>query len=77
MVFQNYALYPNITVEQNISFEFKLSTKLKSVEINEQIKEIARMHSIEELLEDRPSEFSGGQQRVALGRVIILSTKRY
>ena len=72
MVFQNYALYPHMTVRKNIGFPLRLSTKKSSDEINAEVEEVAAMLGIEELLDDKPKELSGGQQqRVALGRAII------
>lgn len=72
MVFQNYALYPNMTVEENISFGLKMSSEEPAESIRQQAHETATMMGIEELLEDKPSELSGGQrQRVALGRAIV------
>ncbi|GAA0682998.1 ABC transporter ATP-binding protein [Natronoarchaeum mannanilyticum] len=72
MVFQNYALYPHMSVRKNIGFPLRLSTKQSTDEINEEVKDVAEMLGIEELLGDKPKELSGGQQqRVALGRAII------
>jgi len=72
MVFQNYALYPHMTVRENLGFGLKLTTDLSEAAIDEQAREIAEMLSIEELLNDKPKTLSGGQQqRVALGRAII------
>jgi len=72
MVFQNYALYPHMTVRKNIGFPLRLSTKQSTEAINERVEEVAEMLGIEELLGDQPKELSGGQQqRVALGRAII------
>ncbi|RDI69824.1 ABC transporter ATP-binding protein [Halopelagius longus] len=72
MVFQNYALYPHMTVRKNIGFPLRLSTKQSSDEIDRQVEDVAELLGIEELLDDKPKELSGGQQqRVALGRAII------
>jgi len=72
MVFQNYALYPHMTVRKNIGFPLRLSTKQSTEAINERVEQVAEMLGIEELLGDQPKELSGGQQqRVALGRAII------
>ena len=72
MVFQNYALYPHMTVRQNIGFGLKLSTSLPSAEIDQKVDGVAEMLGITELLNDKPKELSGGQQqRVALGRAIV------
>ena len=72
MVFQNYALYPNMTVEENMSFGLKMSTDMSSDEIEEAVTSAAEMMDIDMLLDDKPGELSGGQQqRVALGRAIV------
>lgn len=72
MVFQNYALYPHMSVRGNLGFPLRLSTKQSSDEIDEKVDSVARLLGIEELLTDKPKELSGGQQqRVALGRAII------
>lgn len=72
MVFQNYALYPHMTVRENIGFGLKLSSKLSSSEIKTKVEEVAEMLGITELLNDKPKALSGGQQqRVALGRAIV------
>jgi multiple sugar transport system ATP-binding protein len=71
MVFQNYALYPHMTVAQNIAFSLKLSKRPKR-EISERVQETAKLLGLEELLDRRPKQLSGGQkQRVAMGRAII------
>ena len=72
MVFQNYALYPNMTVKENMSFGLKMSTDLDGDEIERQVESAAEMMGIDALLDNRPGELSGGQQqRVALGRAIV------
>ncbi len=72
MVFQNYALYPNMTVRENMSFGLQMSTDLSDEEIDERVTEAAEMMGIDELLDNTPGEMSGGQQqRVALGRAIV------
>ncbi|WP_246999745.1 ABC transporter ATP-binding protein [Halosolutus gelatinilyticus] len=72
MVFQNYALYPHMTVGKNIGFPLRLSTKLSSDEIDAEVHSVAELLGIEDLLDQKPRELSGGQQqRVALGRAII------
>jgi multiple sugar transport system ATP-binding protein len=72
MVFQNYALYPNMTVEENMSFGLKMSTDLSKAEIEEEVTATAEMMGIGNLLDNTPGELSGGQQqRVALGRAIV------
>jgi multiple sugar transport system ATP-binding protein len=71
MVFQNYALYPHMTVYQNMAFGLKLR-KFKKAEIDKRVREAADILGINELLERRPKALSGGQrQRVAVGRAIV------
>ena len=75
MVFQNYALYPHLTVRQNIMFpleNLKGKDKLTKDEMNEKVLEAAKLVQIEELLDRKPSEMSGGQQqRVAIARALV------
>jgi multiple sugar transport system ATP-binding protein len=71
MVFQSYALYPHMTVRQNLAFGLE-NTKLPRSEIEERIADAARMLDIGNLLGRRPGQLSGGQrQRVAIGRAIV------
>jgi multiple sugar transport system ATP-binding protein len=71
MVFQNYALYPHMTVAQNIAFSLKLA-KAPRDEIRKRVRETAQLLGLEQLLDRRPKQLSGGQrQRVAMGRAII------
>jgi len=71
MVFQDYALYPHMTVYQNMAFGLKLSKHPKA-EIDQRVKEAADILGIEDLLNRKPRELSGGQrQRVAVGRAIV------
>ncbi|MDH8676824.1 sn-glycerol-3-phosphate ABC transporter ATP-binding protein UgpC [Fusibacter bizertensis] len=71
MVFQNYALYPHMTVYDNMAFGLKLQKTPKD-EIKERIEKTARILDIEQLLTRKPKQLSGGQrQRVALGRAIV------
>ena len=71
MVFQNYALYPHMTVEQNIGFSLKMAGFSKQ-KVAERVAVAARTLQVEELLKRRPSQLSGGQrQRVAIGRAIV------
>ena len=71
MVFQNYALYPHMTVFKNMAFGLKLR-KVPKTEITQRVDNAARILGIEELLDRKPSALSGGQrQRVALGRAIV------
>jgi len=75
MVFQNYALYPHMTVYENMAFGLKLK-KVPKAEIDERVKNAAKILEIEHLLERRPKALSGGQrQRVALGRAIVREPK--
>jgi multiple sugar transport system ATP-binding protein len=71
MVFQSYALYPHMTVRQNISFSMRVAKMPKDV-IAKRTEEVARMLQLEQLLERRPAQLSGGQrQRVAIGRALV------
>jgi multiple sugar transport system ATP-binding protein len=71
MVFQSYALYPHMTVEQNLAFGLKLR-KLPKSEISERVHSAAQTLEIEEFLKRKPRALSGGQrQRVAMGRAIV------
>jgi multiple sugar transport system ATP-binding protein len=71
MVFQNYALYPHMTVRENMAFPLKLQ-KLPADEIKSRVDEAARILELEDLLERKPAAMSGGQrQRVAMGRAIV------
>ena len=71
MVFQNYALYPHMTVSRNIGFGLKLR-KFPKDEIRRRVEQIARVLGLAELLEKKPRQLSGGQrQRVAMGRAIV------
>jgi multiple sugar transport system ATP-binding protein len=75
MVFQNYALYPHMSVEENISFSLRLK-KVGSAEIQERVKKTSEMLGLDDLLHRKPKQLSGGQrQRVALGRAIIREPK--
>ena len=75
MVFQNYALYPHMTVFDNIAFGLKLR-KFSKEEIKKRVSDAADILELEELLERRPRQLSGGQkQRVALGRAIVRQPK--
>ncbi len=75
MVFQNYALYPHMTIYENIGFGLKMR-KVPKDEIDRKVKEVAKLLGIEEYLKKKPKEMSGGQrQRVALGRAIVREPK--
>ncbi|HEY8472119.1 MAG TPA: sn-glycerol-3-phosphate ABC transporter ATP-binding protein UgpC [Natronosporangium sp.] len=71
MVFQSYALYPNMTVRENMSFPLRLA-KLDKATIEQKVQEAARVLELENLLDRKPAALSGGQrQRVAMGRAIV------
>jgi multiple sugar transport system ATP-binding protein len=75
MVFQNYALYPHMTVYENMSFGLRLK-KFPKPEIKERVENAARILDITDLLGRRPKQLSGGQrQRVAMGRAIVRNPK--
>jgi len=75
MVFQNYALYPHMTVYDNMAFGLKIR-KFDKAEIEQRVREAAKILDIEELLERKPKALSGGQrQRVAVGRAIVRQPK--
>ena len=75
MVFQNYALYPHMTVYDNMAFGLKIR-KLPKEEIDQRVREAAKLLDIEALLERKPKALSGGQrQRVAVGRAIVRNPK--
>jgi multiple sugar transport system ATP-binding protein len=75
MVFQNYALYPHMTVHENMSFGLRLK-KFPKDEINRRVDEAAHILDIIELLDRKPKQLSGGQrQRVAMGRAIVRNPK--
>ncbi|MBU0983718.1 MAG: ABC transporter ATP-binding protein [candidate division Zixibacteria bacterium] len=71
LVFQNYSLYPHMTVEKNLGFPLSVAHVAKN-EIKQRVRAVATMLGLDERLQDRPGQLSGGQrQRVALGRAII------
>ncbi|MGH2765478.1 MAG: ABC transporter ATP-binding protein, partial [Actinomycetota bacterium] len=71
MVFQNYALYPHMTVYENMGFGLKLQ-KVDKAEIDRRVREAAQVLGLSELLDKKPRNLSGGQrQRVAMGRAIV------
>ena len=75
MVFQNYALYPHMTVAENMSFGLRLK-RFPKAEIKTRVDEAARILDITELLDRKPKALSGGQrQRVAMGRAIVRHPK--
>jgi multiple sugar transport system ATP-binding protein len=77
MVFQSYALYPHMTVRQNLAYGLKVRRSPKP-EIAERVDRVARLLRLEELLDRRPAALSGGQrQRVAMGRAIVREPKAF
>jgi ABC-type sugar transport system ATPase subunit len=77
MVFQNYALYPHLTVRENVAMGLKLR-KFPAKQIEERVAEAARMLGLSELLDRKPSALSGGQrQRVALARCLVRQPKLF
>lgn len=71
MVFQSYALYPHMSVRQNLSFGLE-NSRMERAEINRRVDDAARLLQIDKLLDRRPGQLSGGQrQRVAIGRAIV------
>ena len=77
MVFQNYALYPHMTVRENMSFGLRMR-KTPKAEIEQRVADAAEILSLESLLDRRPKQLSGGQrQRVAVGRAIVRKPKAF
>src|ERR1700731_4558991 len=77
MVFQNYALYPHMTVEQNLAFGLQLRKTPKS-EIKRRVNEAAKMLGLDQYLKRKPAALSGGQrQRVAMGRAIVREPRAF
>src|SRR5690625_1711664 len=79
MVFQNYALYPHLTVYENIAFPLRLTTgQYSEQEIDERVREASALLELDEHLERKPANLSGGQrQRVAMGRAIVRRAKAF
>ena len=76
-VFQNYALYPHMTVFENLGFALRLQ-KVPKIEIQDRVAEVARLLEIDTQLQQKPQQLSGGQrQRVALGRAIVRRPKLF
>ena len=76
MVFQNYALYPHMTVYENLAFALRLKKQLSKAEIDQKVREAAEILDIAEYLNRKPKALSGGQrQRVASGRAIVRNPK--
>jgi len=77
MVFQSYALYPHMTVRQNIAFPLTLA-KMKKAEITRKVEDTAKILDLTEVLDRKPAQLSGGQrQRVAMGRAIVRQPKAF
>ncbi len=77
MVFQSYALYPHMTVRDNMGFALKLA-KVDAAEIDQKVREAARVLDLEQHLDRKPANLSGGQrQRVAMGRAIVRNPKAF
>jgi multiple sugar transport system ATP-binding protein len=77
MVFQSYALYPHMTVRQNIAFPLTLA-KMKKADIAQKVEDTAKILDLTNLLDRKPSQLSGGQrQRVAMGRAIVRHPKAF
>jgi multiple sugar transport system ATP-binding protein len=78
MVFQNYALYPHLTVYENIAFPLRLSKQFSEKEIDEKVRQASELLELDEHLERRPANLSGGQrQRVAMGRAIVRQAEAF
>src|SRR5919197_5848127 len=77
MVFQNYALYPHMTVRDNMAFALKLA-KVDRAEIDRKVEEAAKLLELTQLLDRKPANLSGGQrQRVAMGRAIVRNPQAF
>ena len=77
MVFQNYALYPHMTVRENMGFALKLA-KVPQAEIDKKVTDAAKVLDLEQHLDRKPANLSGGQrQRVAMGRAIVRDPKAF
>src|SRR5512144_1977345 len=78
MVFQNYALYPHLTVYENIAFPLRLSKQFSEEEIDRKVRNASKTLELDEHLERKPGNLSGGQrQRVAMGRAIVRDAKAF
>ena len=77
MVFQNYALYPHMTVERNLAFGLR-QRRTPRDEVGRRVREIGEMLGLDELMDRRPGQLSGGQrQRVAMGRALVRESKAF
>ncbi|MGI8576447.1 MAG: ABC transporter ATP-binding protein [Nocardioidaceae bacterium] len=78
MVFQNYALYPHLTVYENIAFPLRLSRQFKDEEIDKLVRDASKTLELDEHLDRKPGNLSGGQrQRVAMGRAIVRDAQAF
>ena len=78
MVFQNYALYPHLTVYENIAFPLRLSKKFDDKTIDQKVREASATLELDEHLDRKPANLSGGQrQRVAMGRAIVREAQAF
>ena len=78
MVFQNYALYPHLSVFENIAFPLRLSRERGKQEIRGRVEQVAKLLELTDLLDRRPSQLSGGQrQRVAMGRAMVRDARAF
>jgi len=78
MVFQNYALYPHLSVYENIAFPLRLSKEFSEQQIDEKVRNASKTLELDEHLERKPGNLSGGQrQRVAMGRAIVRDAKAF
>jgi multiple sugar transport system ATP-binding protein len=78
MVFQSYALYPHLTVHENIAFPLRVARRLGEEEIRRRVGEVAALLELGELLDRKPGQLSGGQrQRVAMGRAIVREARGF
>src|SRR4028118_862659 len=78
MVFQNYALYPHLTVYENMAFPLRLSKEFSESEIDQKVRTASKTLELDEHLERKPGNLSGGQrQRVAMGRAIVRAANAF
>jgi multiple sugar transport system ATP-binding protein len=78
MVFQNYALYPHLTVYENIAFPLRLNSDVSDSEIDERVRKASAILELDEHLDRKPANLSGGQrQRVAMGRAIVRDAQAF
>src|SRR6195952_351334 len=78
MVFQNYALYPHLSVYENIAFPLRLSNEFSDAEIDQKVRDASKTLELDEHLDRKPGNLSGGQrQRVAMGRAIVRDAQAF